>query len=77
VRPNPSVEPTPSRVAPWPGAGYKVHSPSPGQGASLLGSSHLKRYAPEIRHLTQLAAVTRFGSLVRKAMLIAFGLARS
>jgi hypothetical protein len=43
VRPNPSVEPTPDRVAPWPGAGYKVHSPAPGQGATLPGSSHLKR----------------------------------
>jgi hypothetical protein len=43
VRPNPSVETTPNRVAPWPGAGYKVHSPAPGQGATLSGSSHLKR----------------------------------
>jgi hypothetical protein len=43
ARPNPSVEPTPNRVAPWPGSGYQVHSPLPGQGATLSGSSHLKR----------------------------------
>jgi hypothetical protein len=43
ARPNPSVEPTPNRVAPWPGSGYQVHSPLPGQGATLPVSSHLKR----------------------------------
>jgi hypothetical protein len=43
ARPNPSVEPTPNSVAAWPGGGYVVHFPSPGQGATLSGSSHLKR----------------------------------
>jgi hypothetical protein len=61
ARPNPSVEPTPNRVALWPGVGYRVHFPTPGQSATLPGSSHLKRYAPEMRHLTQLAAATRAG----------------
>jgi hypothetical protein len=43
ARPNPSVEPTPNRVALWPGVGYRVHSPTPGQSATLSGSPHLKR----------------------------------
>jgi hypothetical protein len=40
---NPSVEPTPNSVAAWPGGGYVVHFPPPGQAATLLGSPHLKR----------------------------------
>jgi hypothetical protein len=40
---NPSVEPTPNRVALWPGVGYRVHSPTPGQSTTLPGSPHLKR----------------------------------
>jgi hypothetical protein len=43
ARPNPSVEPTPNSVAAWPGGGYVVHSPPPGQAATLSGSPHLKR----------------------------------
>jgi hypothetical protein len=43
ARPNPSVEPTPDSVAAWPGGGYVVHFPPPGQAATLSGSSHLKR----------------------------------
>jgi hypothetical protein len=61
ARPNPSVEPTPNRVAPWPSGGYRVHFPPLGQAATLSGSPHLKRYAPEMQHLTQLAAATRSG----------------
>jgi hypothetical protein len=43
ARPNPSVEPTPNRVALWPGSGYRVHFPLPSQSATLPGSPHLKR----------------------------------
>ena len=42
VRPNPSVEPTRSGVAPWP-RGFHVYHPPRGQGTTPPRSAHLKR----------------------------------
>jgi hypothetical protein len=46
LEPNRSVEATSHGGAAWPGNGYFVYSPFPGQAAPPRAAPHLERYAP-------------------------------